>query len=620
MNQKIEITNGALSLCCAADGTDVVVRDEKRELSWNLDEHTRVYRIDGERDSRLLGSGSAVVLGERAIRQEFEAEGEKLTFLWKLLEDGLEVELSCREEGERLNGVALPGSFLPEEGKLQLALPVMQGLLFDGRGEPFEDHLRYGGHQSLSMAMLGYLTERAGLLASIESNTDWSGTIGKRDDGTIYAHADQLPSLGRMGYERSVRLYPTDSGLTGLCRRYRRRVQERGGWKPWAEKIAERPVVERLFGALMAFVGYNQGEIDYAAECGKLRGMGFDRAFLYPVRFNTYSRDFKMGGDDPIHLTDGEIQAIKELGYDVAPWSWVYEALDDGSEEVDSGYSRDASGAKIPHWKIDQFQWYLCCTPFQTEFVERAYEGSMAEMTWTHYDVNATVGPRECYALDHPWHRGQLLDRRGDQAFLRDLLGPQTNGNRVVSSEGVRDNLADVYDIGSTKLLPSWGEAIFWTVPMTMLVFHDALVHDWWEVQNYNAAGHFDHVSRWGRKCDGFPRRKAAMDALYGCPPNVFPFGKQYRWVDIQTRKTESYQVGLEDPPVQEALAAALPVTQLHRRIGQLDMLEHVFLAQDGAVQCSEFADGTRVFANFAEEVREVEEIGELPGKSWKAV
>jgi len=125
MNQKIEITNGALSLCCAADGTDVVVRDEKRELSWNLDERTRVYRIDGERDSRLLGSGSAVVLGERAIRQEFEAEGEKLTFLWKLLEDGLEVELSCREEGERLNGVALPGSFLPEEGKLQLALPVM---------------------------------------------------------------------------------------------------------------------------------------------------------------------------------------------------------------------------------------------------------------------------------------------------------------------------------------------------------------------------------------------------------------------------------------------------------------------------------------------------------------
>ena len=78
--------------------------------------------------------------------------------------------------------------------------------------------------------------------------------------------------------------------------------------------------------------------------------------------------------------------------------------------------------------------------------------------------------------------------------------------------------------------------------------------------------------------------------------------------------------MSLEDPPVREALAAALPVTQLHRRIGQMDMCDHAFLAEDGAVQCSEFADGTRVFANFAEEEREVEGIGELSGKSWKAV
>jgi len=244
----------------------------------------------------------------------------------------------------------------------------------------------------------------------------------------------------------------------------------------------------------------------------------------------------------------------------------------------------------------------------------------MAEMTWTHYDVNATVGPRECYAQEHPWHRGRILDRRGDLAFLRELLGPGTNGNRVVSSEGVRDCLADVYDIGSTKLLPAWGEAVFWTVPMTMLVYHDALVHDWWEVHNYNAAGRFDHVDRWGRKCDGFPREKAALDALCGCPPNVFPFGKQYRWVDIAARKTESYTVRFEDAAVQEALAAALPVARLHRRIGPLEMRSHAFLAEDGGVQVCEYADGTRVFANFGEEARQVEGVGELAGKSWKAV
>ena len=40
----------------------------------------------------------------------------------------------------------------------------------------------------------------------------------------------------------------------------------------------------------------------------------------------------------------------------------------------------------------------------------------------------------------------------------------------------------------------------------------------------------------------------------------------------------------------------------------------------DGAVQRCEYADGTRVFANFAEQAREVEEFGLLPAKSWKAI
>ena len=135
MEQRIEIANGSLSLCCSSDGTDVVVRDEKRGVAWNLDERTRIYRTVGQDGSRLLGPGNAVVLGEKTIRQEFEIEGGKLFFLWELLKDGIEVRLSCEGEGEQLSGVSLPGSFLPEEGKLQLALPVMQGLLFDGRGE-----------------------------------------------------------------------------------------------------------------------------------------------------------------------------------------------------------------------------------------------------------------------------------------------------------------------------------------------------------------------------------------------------------------------------------------------------------------------------------------------------
>lgn len=615
----VRVHNDFLELCCKPDGTRLAIRDKKRRVTWRLDDRTRRYHT-GLR-MQPLGRGTATALGPTAIRQEFDVEGERLSLLWELFEDGLKVTLSFEQGGGKLRSVALPGSFFPVDRSLCLALPIMQGVIFNGRGEPFERTLSYGGHEAFSMAMMGYLTDRAGLLISIESYTDWRAVIGKRDDGSIFAYPEQVASLGSMRYPRTACLFPTDAGLTALCKRYRRRVQERGNWKSWDEKIAERPSVERLFGALMAFIGYNQGEFDYVTECGKLLKRGFDRVFIYPVRFNTYSTDFKMGGDPPIHLSDDQILAIKGMGYEVAPWTWVVETLDDGSDEIRRILRRDPSGKAIQGWRIDEFQWYRCCTPFQVEFVKNAYRGPMRGMTWVHFDVNASIGPQECYALEHPHHLGYPLDRDTDLKFLRDLLGAETNGNRVVSSEGFRDCLADVYDIGTTKLLPAYGEEPFWTVPMTMLVYHDAVIHDWWELHNYNAhAGGFGSKSRFGRKGEGYPRDKAAMDALYGCPPNVFPFGRQYRWLDFAKRRTGSFSVRFEDSEVQEALDIALPVTKLHRRIGKLEMLSHEFLTEDGAVQATVFSDGTRVIANFSDEVRYVKEVGRMEPKSWRVI
>ena len=45
------------------------------------------------------------------------------------------------------------------------------------------------------------------------------------------------------------------------------RVQETGRWAGWETKIAQRPALERLFGALMCFVGYCQDDLDHVAAC-----------------------------------------------------------------------------------------------------------------------------------------------------------------------------------------------------------------------------------------------------------------------------------------------------------------------------------------------------------------
>jgi hypothetical protein len=94
----------------------------------------------------------------------------------------------------------------------------------------------------------------------------------------------------------------------------------------------------------------------------------------------------------------------------------------------------------------------------------------------------------------------------------------------------------------------------------------------------------------------------AALDALMGCPPDVFPSGAQYGWTGRGT-ETFLYRYRFDDPEVQIALREALPVARLHRKIGQQEMVHFRILSEDGYVQESAFADGTRVIANFGRDV-----------------
>jgi hypothetical protein len=169
---------------------------------------------------------------------------------------------------------------------------------------------------------------------------------------------------------------------------------------------------------------------------------------------------------------------------------------------------------------------------------------------------------------------------------------------------------------------------------MTMLVFHDSCAHAWWEIHNYNALPGWSDASGaafnsfnvsdlphgLGSVGAGAPQLKAAMDALAGSAPHVFPFGKQYGWRNFETRESYSFIVRLEDAAVQEALAAALPVARLHRKIGQLEMMEHELLSEDGSVQSTRFADGTRIVANLSGEARDGGAHGKLEGHSWREV
>ncbi len=615
------LENAAITLRASPDGRAVTLVDRIRKTEWRIDPSRRTFsprRPDGTAGSaESLPNGQAERSGD-AIVASYMVGTSRVQMRWSLGADHVRVRLDV--EGDGLASVDLPGVFRPASGRPQLLLPLYQGVLYRGGDDPWEETRAAGAHGRLSLSMAAALAPAGALLATAEDLADWQCRFGEDGDGSYFTfQADRCPADG--WYTREVRLYPVDPDITAIAKRYRARLRERNEFVGWEEKIARKPILENLFGGLMAFIGYNKApDVDYVGYARRLHDAGFERVLYYPVRMCNYSLDFQMGGDAPIWMTDDELARLHAIpGAMLAPWGWFIEGLDDGSERMARIYRRDAAGNPYNGWRIEQQQWKLVCISSQVEESRRRFEGDLRAMDWIHYDVNATrLGQAPCFAAAHDLHGGRPLGSRGDTEWTRLLLGPDTNGNRIVSSEGFIDRYAVSYDIGTTKLIPAWGHSLFIPVPLTMLALHDSCVHDWWEVYNYNLIpGMPPMPQRIGLVGSGLARKKAAMDALYGSPPNVFPFGRQYAWTDVATRRTFSFTIHLDDAEVQSALAAALPVTRLHRRIGKQELVSFRFLGPDYALQESVFADGTRVVANVGDRPRAADGIDPVPPDTW---
>jgi hypothetical protein len=157
---------------------------------------------------------------------------------------------------------------------------------------------------------------------------------------------------------------------------------------------------------------------------------------------------------------------------------------------------------------------------------------------------------------------------------------------------------------------------MFKPVPLTMLVYHDSIIHSWWEVHSYNSkyfGGSFAPFYQYG---GGGYELQAAMDALYGLPPDVFPFGAQYGWTG-NGKETMLYRFRFDDPETQHALKIALPVARNHAQVGMLEMIDFEFLSDNYNLQRTVFEDGTAVYANFGLNTVYHSECGSLIPRSW---
>jgi len=618
------LRNSALSLTVSDDGREVKLLDVQRGQGWSLDPLSLlcIVKQDGEEKRGLLApSGVSRPYGNN-VEITYGCFGKDVVFRYALLADSVEVTFASGKSDD-IQGltVALPGSFEPEDtGMKKYLIPLCQGMQWDARGRPFETIYPCSGyHSGFTMDMTGCLGSKGGLLCAVETAADVNWLIGKDEHGRSYFTNLQISSLGGVRYDRKIRLYCTGPSVTAVAKRYRMRVIERGRFKPWSEKITERPQVERLFGALLCHIGYCQDDLDYAEECRKLKAMGFGKVFIDNARRNIYNYGLKMGGLPQLSLDRETVLKIRELGYEVAPHSLINIIL--RGDETKARYNIRADGKPALSWQFDDNKFYNVCTGTLPEYQRNADRESFSDMTWNYFDTTAAGYWDECWATDHESHPGRPLTRAENQENIRSLFLVAQEGGRVVESEGFRDAYSMEYDIGDTLALPQYGPWEFWPVPMTQLVYHDSMAHVWYEGHCYNDFYFGFTVGNQYQYTGGQPRLQSAADALYGEMPHVFGFGATYTWKNAVTKESLSYRFRLEDPLVRYSLDLARPVCDLHRKIGMLEMTDFEFLSEDGYVQKTVFADGTEVYANFRNNnSRCIDALGrDLLPESWEA-
>lgn len=543
---------------------------------------------------------------ERGVELEFEREGAQFRILFEIDASAPELlfTLSPTNSGSTdLVAAELPGPILPADGRpTQVLVGAMdQGRLYTGKA----GNLGWGGRDLGQEIFLpegrmrwrwwGVMTGGSGYCAIIEENADAELALRRDASGKLTTSLRWLPSMGLLSYERRIHYcFEVAASVTSLAKRFRRYAQANGLFMTLLEKAERRPLIRKLMGATLAFIGYEMTSQDYVGTFEKLRQMGHQRFYVFPV-FHVNHGFKAQGADAEIAGSQGSLKidlraiipALRKLGAIVG--SWVYlEGLDLAFKpELERIAQMNAEGTRALNWRRNQWLWTHACRRRLPESV-RAFRDELAACDAAHFDTTTSNALMECFDKYHPH------DRRQDRELRIEELNAAAELALVVASEGCRDWAIPHCDIASNKAVARWGEdASWWSVPLQQLVYHDAIISNWWECHSYDCP-------EFGT--GGKVNQQALTDTLYGDPPLLFPVGGQKTGGSGTNLNIGYFEQSLGVPLCRQAAERAVEVARFHERVGVEEMMRHEFLTEDGAVQQTAFASGARVIVNFGAE------------------
>ncbi len=543
---------------------------------------------------------------ERGIELEFKADGAQFRILFEIDAAAPELVFALQPTNAGtadLVAAELPGPILPADGRqTQVLVGAMdQGRLYTGRpgglgwaGRDLGEEI-FLPESRMRWRWWGVMTAASGYSAIIEENADAGLALYRDPFGKLSTSVRWLPSMGLVAYERRIRYcFEISPSVTSLAKRFRRYAQANNLFRPLVEKMEERPRLKQLIGATLACIGYEMTDRDYVGTFRKLREMGHQRFYIFPVFHVNHGFNPK-GADAEITESGGSLSVdlralVPELRkLDALVGSWVYlEGLDIAYKaELERLAQMNADGTRALNWRRNQWLWTQACRRRLPESV-RALREQLAAGDAAHFDTTTSNALMECFEKHHPH------DRRQDRQLRIEELKLAGNLGLMVASEGCRDWAVPHYDMASNKAVARWGEdEAWWSVPLQQLVYHDAVISNWWEFHTYDSP-------EFG--IGGRVKEQALTDTLYGDPPLIFPVGGQRTGGSGTDLKINYLEHGLEQPLCREAAERAVAVARFHERVGTEEMVSHEFLTEDGAVQQTTFANGARVVANFGAE------------------
>ena len=521
-----------------------------------------------------------------------------------------EVLVTVTGEGDMPQSLDYPLPFATRPGD-RLIVPMNEGVSFpvtEPDGIPGR-LVTYGGH-GVSMSFFGVQDDAtgAGYMGIVETADDAAVTFRRPQPNAPFAAGVSWEAQkGRFGYARRIRYVFFDcGGHVAMCKRYRAYAKAQGKLKPFAEKVKERPNVDRLLGAPNIWCW----EKDKVGMAKLFKEAGIDR-FLWSG-----------GGDAEQVKTIGKMDGVLVSRYDVyrdiyrpeqlAKLGWKRGTNTDAWPEGAAWNSADSNDwRKAWGVKAKDGTWTHCgcmCDAVSAKYCRKHVGEELRTMRYTcrFIDVTTAAAWDTCANPAHPMTRSD--SRRYRMDLLR-LLGDEYG--LVVGSETGHDAAVPYCDYFEGMLslccyrVPDSGRNIqqVWTnvpprvakfqvgaayrLPLWELVYHECLCAHWY----------------WGDYNNKLPSlwdKRDLFNVLYGTM-GMYCISRR-QWAADKDRFVRSYRV----------------TSPVARKTGYSEMLDHRILTSDRLVQRTVFADGTTVTVNFGEKPFALPEDGELPAGGYR--